>query len=171
MCICIYIPKLHFPMMPAYSLIIFPLLHMQSVMPEGALVEAWSKSAHKLWVGRLRRTSHLTELLQVYFIISFSFFLSVFKYITRLSFEPCIGILFMHVLQVLADFVGAINEDWLCQSDVELGSNSLFEEIILSFSAMPQTLSSVALWLVKLDALIAPHLKRVQLLSKTRTRN
>lgn len=77
----------------------------------------------------------------------------------------------MHVLQVLADFVGAINKEWLCQSDIMLGSNNLLEEIILSFSSMPQTSSAVALWLVKLDALIAPHLERVQLHSKKRTRN
>ncbi|RVW34765.1 Homeobox-DDT domain protein RLT3 [Vitis vinifera] len=109
---------------------------IESVMPEDALVEAWSKSAHKLWVRRLRRTSYLTEL-----------------------------------LQVLADFVGAIKEDWLCQSDVVLGSNNLLEEIVVSFSTMPQTSSAVALWLVKLDALIAPHLERVQLHSKKRTRN
>jgi len=40
-------------------------LFVQSVMPEDALVGAWRKSAHKLWVKRLRRTSTLVELLQV----------------------------------------------------------------------------------------------------------
>ncbi|CAB4267222.1 unnamed protein product [Prunus armeniaca] len=34
-------------------------------MPEDALLGAWKKSAHKLWVKRLRRTSSLAELLQV----------------------------------------------------------------------------------------------------------
>lgn len=36
-------------------------------MPEDALVGAWTKSAHRLWVRRLRRTSSLAELLQVLF--------------------------------------------------------------------------------------------------------
>ncbi|MED6212335.1 hypothetical protein PIB30_082320 [Stylosanthes scabra] len=62
---------------------------IESVMPEDALVGAWRKSAHKLWVKRLRRTSSLVEL-----------------------------------LQVLSDFV------------------------------------ALALWLVKLDAIIAPYLDR-----------
>jgi len=39
---------------------------VQSVMPEDALVGAWRKSAHNLWIKRLRRTSTLVELLQVY---------------------------------------------------------------------------------------------------------
>ncbi|XP_057955233.1 homeobox-DDT domain protein RLT3 isoform X2 [Malania oleifera] len=100
---------------------------MESVMPKDALVGAWRKSAHKLWVKRLRRTSSLAEL-----------------------------------LQVLADFVGAINEDWLCQSSIALGSDTILEEIIACFPTMPQTSSAVALWLVKVDSLIAPHLEIVQ---------
>ncbi|KAL7215474.1 hypothetical protein ACSBR1_027608 [Camellia fascicularis] len=98
---------------------------IESIMPEGALVGAWTKSAHKLWVKRLRRTSTLAEF-----------------------------------LQVLADFVDAINEEW-CQCNVDLGSSSVLEEIIASFTTMPQTSSAVALWLVKLDSLIAPHFERV----------
>jgi len=46
-------------------------LFVQSVMPEDALVGAWRKSAHKLWVKRLRRTTTLVELLQV--IVNFMF--------------------------------------------------------------------------------------------------
>ncbi|KAK7369838.1 hypothetical protein VNO80_11884 [Phaseolus coccineus] len=38
---------------------------IESVMPQDALVGAWRKSAHKLWVKRLRRTSTLVELLKV----------------------------------------------------------------------------------------------------------
>jgi hypothetical protein len=34
-------------------------------MPEVAFTGSWMKSAHKLWVKRLRRTSSLPELLQV----------------------------------------------------------------------------------------------------------
>jgi hypothetical protein len=34
-------------------------------MPEAAFTGSWMKSAHKLWVKRLRRTSSLPELLQV----------------------------------------------------------------------------------------------------------
>lgn len=37
-------------------------------MPEDALVGAWRKSAHNLWIKRLRRTSTLVELLQVYYL-------------------------------------------------------------------------------------------------------
>lgn len=46
------------------SLFVF-LIDVQSVMPEDALVGAWTKSAHRLWAKRLRRTSSLAELLQV----------------------------------------------------------------------------------------------------------
>ncbi|KAA8534624.1 hypothetical protein F0562_032117 [Nyssa sinensis] len=99
---------------------------IESAMPEDALVGAWTKSAHKLWVKRLRRTSTMAEF-----------------------------------LQVLTDFVGAINEDWLIGCSIPLGSNSLLEEIISCFPTMPQTSSAVALWLVKLDDLIAPHLERL----------
>ena len=77
MCVLVY-QFYNFLLCPYIVLPFFPLLHMQSVMPEDALVEAWSKSAHKLWVRRLRRTSYLTELLQVYFIISFSYYHSGF---------------------------------------------------------------------------------------------
>ncbi|KAL2342623.1 hypothetical protein Fmac_003908 [Flemingia macrophylla] len=96
---------------------------IESVMPEDALVGAWRKSAHKLWVKRLRRTSTLVEL-----------------------------------LQVLADFVGAINKDWLFECKFPDG---VVEEIISSFASMPHTSSALALWLVKLDAIIAPYLDRV----------
>ncbi|PRQ51784.1 putative transcription factor & chromatin remodeling DDT family [Rosa chinensis] len=98
---------------------------IESVMPEDALLGAWKKSAHKLWVKRLRRTSCLSEL-----------------------------------LQVLTDFVGAINEDWLYKCKIVQGSCKLGGDIIASFASMPHTTSAVALWLVKLDDLIAPHIKR-----------
>lgn len=39
-------------------------------MLEDALVGAWTKSAHRLWVKRLRRTSSVAELLQVYIFAS-----------------------------------------------------------------------------------------------------
>ncbi|TKY60775.1 DDT domain superfamily [Spatholobus suberectus] len=96
---------------------------IESVMPEDALVGAWRKSAHRLWVKRLRRTSTLVEL-----------------------------------LQVLDDFVGAINKDWLFQCKFPDG---MVEEIIASFASMPHTSSALALWLVKLDVIIAPYLDRV----------
>ncbi|CAJ2636583.1 unnamed protein product [Trifolium pratense] len=97
---------------------------IESVMPEDALVGAWRKSAHNLWIKRLRRTSTLVEL-----------------------------------LQVLADFVGAINEGWLFQCKFPDG---VVEETIASFASMPHTSSALALWLVKLDAIIDPYLDRVQ---------
>lgn len=98
---------------------------IESVMPEDALVGAWTKSAHKLWVKRLRRTSSLAEL-----------------------------------LQVVTDFVSAINEGWLYQWSVQI-ADTIMEEIIACFPTMPQTSSALALWLVKLDAIIAPYLERV----------
>lgn len=57
------------------SLFYFPACCVQSVMPEDALVGAWTKSAHKLWVKRLRRTSSLAELLQVLFCFLFDIFI------------------------------------------------------------------------------------------------
>ncbi|GAB2277705.1 hypothetical protein Dimus_012408 [Dionaea muscipula] len=38
---------------------------VESAMPETVLIGSWTKSAHKLWVKRLRRTSSLPELIQV----------------------------------------------------------------------------------------------------------
>ncbi|PQP93389.1 hypothetical protein Pyn_21136 [Prunus yedoensis var. nudiflora] len=98
---------------------------IESVMPEDALLGAWKKSAHKLWVKRLRRSSSLAEF-----------------------------------LQVLGDFVGAINEDRFYECNRVQGSCNFSEELIASFACMPQTASAVALWLVRLDALIAPYLER-----------
>lgn len=61
---------------PLFSL----LFHMQSVMPEGALVGAWIKSAHKLWIKRLRRTSTLAEFLQVSNFVFVSFYFVLFTF-------------------------------------------------------------------------------------------
>ncbi|XVE72619.1 hypothetical protein DITRI_Ditri11bG0052600 [Diplodiscus trichospermus] len=99
---------------------------IESVMPEDALIGAWTKSAHRLWVKRLRRTSSLSEL-----------------------------------LQVVAGFVAAINENWLNRCHIEKGGCTAIEEIIAFFPTMPQTSSALALWLVKLDEFIAPYLKKV----------
>lgn len=99
---------------------------IESVMPEGALVGAWTKCGHKLWVKRLRRTSNLVEF-----------------------------------LQVLGDFVAAIDEEWLCRSNSDLDCNVVTEEVTASFSTMPRTISAVALWVTKLDAAISPYIKKV----------
>ncbi|KAH1081630.1 hypothetical protein J1N35_021391 [Gossypium stocksii] len=99
---------------------------IESFMPKDALVGAWTKSAHRLWVKRLRRTSSLSEL-----------------------------------LQVIADFVAAINENWLNQCHIEQGGCTVIEEIIAFFPTMPQTSSALALWLVKLDEFIASYLKKI----------
>ncbi|KAF9618410.1 hypothetical protein IFM89_001133 [Coptis chinensis] len=98
---------------------------IEGVMPKEALVSSWTTSDHKLWVTRLRRTSSLSEL-----------------------------------LQVLTDFVGAINEDWLCRCNTGFGCDTTVDEIIQFFPTIPQTSSAVALWLVKLDDSVAPFLKR-----------
>ncbi|KAK9125685.1 hypothetical protein Scep_014531 [Stephania cephalantha] len=65
------------------------------------------------------------------------------------------------LLQILANFVGAINENWLYECSTDVGLHTALNEIVVFFPTMPQTTSAVALWLVKLDSLIAPHLKRV----------
>ncbi|MQL83362.1 hypothetical protein Taro_015854, partial [Colocasia esculenta] len=100
---------------------------VEACMPEDALVDAWTKSAHKLWIKRLRRTSTMPEL-----------------------------------IQVIADFVGAIRESWLYEYSHSLDCNSSLDDIAVLFQTMPQTTSAVALWLVKLDSLIAPHLQKLQ---------
>lgn len=100
---------------------------IESAMPEDALIGAWTKSAHRLWVKRLRRTSSLAEL-----------------------------------LQVLADFVSAINRDWLRQCNNVPCYNLSGEEIVAHFPIIPHTTSAVALWLVKMDMLVAPYLKTLR---------
>lgn len=56
--------------------------------------------------------------------------------------------------------MGAINEDRLYECNIVQGSCNFAEELIASFACMPHTSSAVALWLVKLDALISPFLER-----------
>lgn len=87
--------------------------------------------------------------------MSFCFTLSFYLFF---SLEPAFS--FCLYLQVLTDFVGAINEDWLYKCKIVQGSCKVGEEIVASFESMPHTTSAVALWLVKLDALIAPYVKR-----------
>ncbi|KAM0862284.1 hypothetical protein ACQ4PT_045348 [Festuca glaucescens] len=62
------------------------------------------------------------------------------------------------LLQVLNDFVGAIDEDWLYQSSSTVSFSPYLDDVTVYFQTMPQTTSAVALWVVKLDALIAPYL-------------
>ncbi|CAA6670530.1 unnamed protein product [Spirodela intermedia] len=95
---------------------------LEVCMPEDALVDAWRRSAHKLWVKRLRRVSSMPEL-----------------------------------FQVVADFVAAIRESWLqrCCSPSLPGGVAL-DDVAVLFQTMPQTTSAFALWLVKLDGLVAP---------------
>lgn len=90
---------------------------IESIMPEGSMVGAWTKSAHRLWIKRLRRTSSMAEL-----------------------------------MQVVADFVGAINEDWFY--NVAEGSSVGILDTLASFASLPQTTSALAFWLVKLDAFL-----------------
>ena len=46
---------------------------------------------------------------------------------------------------------------------------AMVEEIISSFASVPRTSSALALWLVKLDAIIAPYLDRVHPSKKQET--
>uniref|UniRef100_A0A0D9X1K5 Homeobox domain-containing protein n=1 Tax=Leersia perrieri TaxID=77586 RepID=A0A0D9X1K5_9ORYZ len=64
------------------------------------------------------------------------------------------------LLQVLVDFVGAMDEDWLYKSSSSVSFSSYLDDIVIYFQTMPQTTSAVALWVVKLDALITPYLER-----------
>ncbi|KAG0547113.1 hypothetical protein BDA96_01G051000 [Sorghum bicolor] len=98
---------------------------IEASMPEAAFTGSWMKSAHKLWVKRLRRTSSLPEL-----------------------------------LQVLVDFVGAMDVDWLYKSSSSTRFRTYLDDIIVYFQTMPQTTSAVALWVVQLDALVAPYLDK-----------
>ncbi|CAH9146770.1 unnamed protein product [Cuscuta epithymum] len=99
---------------------------IESVMPQDALMGSWTKPVHNLWAKRLRRSSTLTE-----------------------------------VLQVLADLVSAFNEEWFYQSIIPDGENCAVEEFLATFPNIPQTVSAVALWLVKLDKLVAPYMENV----------
>ncbi|RZC71564.1 hypothetical protein C5167_034786 [Papaver somniferum] len=65
------------------------------------------------------------------------------------------------LFQVLSDFTGAIDENWLCQCSGDLGSKLVLDEIVALFPTMPQTTSAIALWLAKLDTLLAPYLEKV----------
>ncbi|KAK9128362.1 hypothetical protein Syun_017159 [Stephania yunnanensis] len=68
----------------------------------------------------------------------------------------------MHILsaaklqQIFANFVGAINENWLYECSTDGGPHIALNGIVVFFPTMPQTTSAVAPWLVKLDSLIAP---------------
>ncbi|GAB4855267.1 hypothetical protein Ancab_023887 [Ancistrocladus abbreviatus] len=105
---------------------------IEVTMPEAALLGAWTKSRHQLWVKRLRRTSSFHEL-----------------------------------SQVLADFVNAINVDWVSECNMGLDCDTTLKEIVACFSSLPQTSSAFAFWLVKLDASIASHLGDVPEVSRT----
>ncbi|XP_038713535.1 homeobox-DDT domain protein RLT3-like [Tripterygium wilfordii] len=109
---------------------------IESVIPEDAMVGAWTKSDHRLWVKRLRRTSSLVEL-----------------------------------LQVVADFAAAIKEDWLYECHVAEGSDTVMQEVIACFPSMPQTSSAFALWLMKLDSLIAPCMEKAHSLKNQEIRS
>ncbi|KAL6552710.1 hypothetical protein OROHE_008074 [Orobanche hederae] len=61
-------------------------------------------------------------------------------------------------LQVLADFVTAVNEDWFYEDNVS-GSHGTSDDVVSNFSTMPHTYSAVALWLAKLDILVASHVE------------
>jgi hypothetical protein len=63
-------------------------------------------------------------------------------------------------LQVLVDFVGAMDVDWLYKSSSSTRFRTYLDDIIVYFQTMPQTTSAVALWVVQLDALVAPYLDK-----------
>ncbi|KAL6493767.1 hypothetical protein OROGR_032102 [Orobanche gracilis] len=61
-------------------------------------------------------------------------------------------------LQVLADFVSTVNENWFYENNVS-GSHGTSDDVVSNFSTMPHTYSAVALWLAKLDILVASHME------------
>ncbi|XP_078443412.1 homeodomain-like transcriptional regulator isoform X2 [Wolffia australiana] len=89
---------------------------VEAGMPEDSMVTGWRRSAHKLWVGRLRRVVSVPEL-----------------------------------FQVVADFVGTVREGWGLRAGLD-------DDVAVVFQTMPQTTSAFALWLEKLDGLVAPCL-------------
>lgn len=136
-------------------------------MPEAAFTGSWMKSAHKLWVKRLRRTSSLPELLQVSKIFSLYFcilmpepFIAVDVQLSMFTFDCLFSYNAYITLQVLVDFVGAMDDDWLHKSSSSARLSTSLDNIIVYFQTMPQTTSAVALWVVQLDALIAPYLDK-----------
>lgn len=68
----------------------------------------------------------------------------------------------LELIQVVSDFVTAINEEWLYQNALSLCSNASLDEVIIYFHTMPKTTSAFAFWMVKLDRLIAPYLEKLQ---------
>lgn len=66
------------------------------------------------------------------------------------------------LVQVISDFVSAMNAKWLLENVLFLCSTASLEEIIVYFDTMPKTTSALALWMVKLDNLIAPYLEKLQ---------
>ncbi|PKA61598.1 hypothetical protein AXF42_Ash018211 [Apostasia shenzhenica] len=64
------------------------------------------------------------------------------------------------LMQVLSDFVAALNVEWLYENASSLRSSTIFDDIMIKFQSLPQTISSVALWMTKLDRLIAPFLEK-----------
>ncbi|XP_073314795.1 homeobox-DDT domain protein RLT3-like isoform X1 [Primulina huaijiensis] len=107
---------------------------IESVVPEDAFFGSWKRSAHNLWVNRLRRASNLAEF-----------------------------------LQVLADFVTAIKEDWFYQNCNTSGSYCIQDYIFSDFSTVPHTYSAVALWIVKLDLLVASHMESCKYQNKSKS--
>ncbi|XP_020686322.1 homeobox-DDT domain protein RLT3 isoform X4 [Dendrobium catenatum] len=68
----------------------------------------------------------------------------------------------LELIQVVSDFVSAINEEWLYQNPLSLSSTASLDEVIIYFQTMPKTTSAVALWMVKLDRLVAPYLEKLK---------
>ena len=106
---------------------------IESAMPEDALIGAWKKSAHRLWAKRLRRSSTLSEITQVFIFIMQA------PFSTKIDCSLTYLLLLNHGLKVIGDFVGAINEDWLWHFGEEEDhyNNALMGEIITSFPSMP----------------------------------
>lgn len=66
------------------------------------------------------------------------------------------------LVQVISDFVSAMNEKWLYENVLSLCYTASLDDVIVYFQTMPKTTSALALWMVKLDRLIAPYLEKFQ---------
>ncbi|KAH9315050.1 hypothetical protein KI387_023677, partial [Taxus chinensis] len=63
--------------------------------------------------------------------------------------------------QVLGDLENAIRDDWLHSYSLSLRSKSVCREMIPIFSGTPQTIASMAFWLVRFDAIISANEEKI----------
>ncbi|KAH9319534.1 hypothetical protein KI387_021303 [Taxus chinensis] len=63
--------------------------------------------------------------------------------------------------QVLGDLENSIRDDWLHAYSLSLRSKSVCREMIPIFSGTPQTIASMAFWLVRFDAIMSANEEKI----------